>query len=175
MFEKEYSFRGRHASMVRAMVPNDVSKYFPIFNRNFDVYLIAPIIGFMYGEHGLIDTSTQIKTDIFPEILIKNERDLKYNFQLIMLLDEKYEKDFNNRINKAFKHSSIPDTIEDEKRYNEYVLGGVEILYNKIVSNSLTIDDCLDNFYDFIEEFEERYNNTINQVDFEELVRLANV
>jgi len=173
MFDKEYSFRGKHASMVRSMVrQNDGTSKFSIFERNFDIYLVAPIIGFIYGERGQLDISTSVKTDIFPEILIKNGRDLKFNFQLIMLLDDKYEPLLNKRINISFINNS-GDSNEAEKRYNEYVLGGVEIIYNKIVNGSISINDCLDKYYNFLEEFEMRYNNTIDTIEFEELVMLA--
>jgi hypothetical protein len=176
MFDKEYTFRGIHAFEVKSMVPqNDGTKYFPVFKRNFDIYLIAPIVGFMYGRHAEIDVSDNIKTDIFTEILINNKENLMYNYRLIMLLDDEYESDFNERINKAFKYYSSEKSVDDEKRYNAYVLGGVDFIYEKIIKNSITIDDCLNHLYDFIEDFNDRYGDKVNKINMEELFKLADV
>lgn len=45
MFDKEYSFRGRHAEKVIKSTAKYDDKN-QIFKRNSDVYLMAPIVGF---------------------------------------------------------------------------------------------------------------------------------
>jgi hypothetical protein len=171
MFDKEYSFRGHHALKVKEMVKQTGGAY-PIFERNYDVYLITPLIGFLHGCLSEIDTSNSVKTDIFPNILINNVRDLKFNYQLIMLLDKNYEPDFNNRITKAFKNFNTDLATDDEKHYNKYVLGGVEVIYEKVINNSLNINECLDKYYSFLEDFNERFNENINPIEFEDLFKL---
>ena len=49
MFDKEYLFRGRHAERVNILTAkfDDSTK---LFERNFDVYIMAPIVGFLYGR-----------------------------------------------------------------------------------------------------------------------------
>ena len=66
MFDKEYSFRGSHAEKViklTAVFDNNKNK---LFNRNLDVYLIAPIVGFLYNRKADLDRSGE-STKIFPE------------------------------------------------------------------------------------------------------------
>ncbi|MDR0606470.1 MAG: hypothetical protein LBG80_19515 [Bacteroidales bacterium] len=171
MFDKEYSFRGHHAIKVKEMV-RQIGGHLPIFERNYDVYLISPLIGFLYNRQSDIDTITPGKTDIFPEILIRNARELKFNYQIIMLLDESYENDFNNRITKAFKNFNTDAAADDEKHYNKYVLGGVEVIYEKIIEKSINMEDCLDKYYAFMEDFDERFNGNIDPIEFEDLFKL---
>jgi hypothetical protein len=175
MFDKEYTFRGTHAFKVRSMVKKDSDSKFPIFDRNMDIYLIAPIVGFMYGRTSSIDTSNNNKTDIFPDIIMKNREELLFNYRLIMLLTEKYEPNLKERITKAFNPYNNEKLIDDEKFYNSFVLGGVDVLYEKLVENAITLDDCLNNLYDFIEDFNERYGDKVNKDDLSDLFLLADV
>jgi len=181
MFDKEYTFKGKHGFKVKSMVKRDqqslsVQQKFPIFERNLDVYLIAPIVGFMYGRTSEIDNDPNYKpTDIFPQQLSENKANLLFNFHLIMLLAFKYEPDEKERINKAFNYYNNDKLKDDEILYNSYVLGGVDILYEKLIENSLTIEDCLNNLYDFIEDFDERYGEKVNKDDLSKLFLLADV
>ena len=45
MFDKEYSFRGKHAEYVVKLTAEYDDKHHKLFNTNYDVYAIAPIIG----------------------------------------------------------------------------------------------------------------------------------
>ena len=175
MFDKEYSFKGKHAFKVKSMVKRDQEHKFPIFERNLDVYLIAPIVGFMYGRTCEIEADSNFKTDIFPEQLFNNRNDLMFNYRLIMLLADKYEPDTKERINKAFNFLNNTKVSNDEHLFNSYVLGGIDVLYEKLVENSLNIDDCLNNLYDFIEDFNERYGEKVNKDDLSDLFLLADI
>ena len=58
MFDKEYIFRGRHAEFVKDLTGRfGPDSKFQILSRNLDVYLLAPIIGFLYNRQADIDTS----------------------------------------------------------------------------------------------------------------------
>lgn len=170
MFDKEYSFRGEHAKRVNQLTAkfNDSSK---LFDRNFDVYLIAPIIGFLYGRKADIDTNSEETTKIFPDILIRNNEDLMFNYRLVMLLDKAYEPNIDRRIDKAFRLFGKAESKPDEELFDSYVRGGVDVLYEKLIQNANTPDDYLTNLYDFLEEFDERYN--VNAEGIADLCKLA--
>ena len=108
MFDKEYSFRGKHAEYVVKLTAEYDDKHHKLFNTNYDVYAIAPIIGFLYQRKAELD-KTGDATKIFPDKLIKEQQNLVFNYRLIMLLDEKNEPDFNER-------STRPSVITDKKR-----------------------------------------------------------
>lgn len=176
MFDKEYSFKGKHSDMVNKLTGkfymadengND-GKEHCLFDRNFDVYLLAPIIGFLYHRKATVDTDVNIKpTKIFPDILMKNSDDLKFNYRMIMLLDKENESDSEKRVEKAFRGIENKD---DEMLYDCYVLGGIEVLYEKLIEKANTPDDYITNLYEFIEEFESRYNEDL---DLDKILELA--
>lgn len=176
MFDKEYSFRGIHAEKVAKLTAEFDKSGNKIFARNYDVYLIAPIIGFLYGEKAEIDKEgdkTIKPTKIFPDILMKNKDDLLFNYRLIMLLDKNNEPNFEERVNKAFRYYGSNEANEDELLYEKYVRGGVDKIYEKVFENAKGTEDYLKNLYLFIDEIENRYNSTIDKDSIIDLCRLA--
>lgn len=157
MFDKEYSFRGRHAEMVKRLTAKFDENNNKLFERNVDVYKMAPIIGFLYGKKSEIDKDNGITpTKIFVEALMKEERDLRFVYVLIILLSDQKEKTIEDRIDQVFRFYGTEKAKEDEENFEKYVLGGVEVLYEKLIEKS---DDYLKNLYDFMEEFDNRYRN----------------
>lgn len=171
MFDKEYSFRGKHAERVIKLTAK-FDRDNQLFARNFDVYMLAPIVGFLYGRKSDLDKGSET-TKIFPDILMREQPNLKFNYRLIMLLDKENENDFEERVNKAFRYYGSDKAINDEQLYEQYVRGGVDVLYEKLIEIANNSEDYLKNLYDFMEEIEERYNNTITTESILDLCRLA--
>lgn len=162
MFDREYSFHASHAEKVIALTAQfGSSAKTKLFATNRDVYIIAPIIGFLYNRYTPIDKSNDKTTKIFPNELTREEKVLWYNYRLIMLLDTKREPDLEKRMDKAFRYYGKPEAGDDEVWYNQYVLGGVDVLYEKLIEGARSIDDYPAKLIDFMEEFEERYNSNI--------------
>ena len=88
MFDKEYSFKGQHAEKVIKLTAKFDEKN-QLFKRNLDVYLMAPIVGFLYNSKAPLDTGETTK--IFPQQLTEASEDLLFNYRLIMLLNRKKE------------------------------------------------------------------------------------
>ena len=174
MFDKEYSFRGKHAAYVIKLTNEYDDKHHKIFNTNYDVYAMAPIIGFLYQRKAELDKTGE-STKIFPDKLIREQQNLIFNYRLIMLLDEKHETDLNERINKAFRYYGQSNASQDEELYESYVRGGVEILYEKLIEPAKGVEDYLKNLYDFMEEFDERYNASISTDSIVDLCQLAKI
>lgn len=172
MFDKEYTFKGSHAEKVIKLTAKIDDKN-QIFKRNYDVYLMAPIVGFLYQRKSEPDKNGDKTTKIFPDILMGNEDDLLFNYRLIMLLDKKNEPDIEGRVDKAFRLYNSDQAAEDEKLYDQYVLGGVDVLYEKIIGTATSATDYLSNLYDFMEEIDERYNQEVDADHIMELCKLA--
>ena len=173
MFDKENAFRGKHCDMVIKLTGEFLSssedgssqKKHSLFKTNFDVYLLAPIIGFLYRRKADVDTTPNGgTTKIFADIQMKNSDDLNFNYRLIMLLDKENESDSEKRIEKAFRGIKNEN---DELLYNQYVLGGVEVLYENIIEKS---SDYIVNLYDFLDDFNSRYNEDL---DLEKILAMA--
>ena len=102
------------------------------------------------------------------EQVLSVQEDLTFNFCLIMLLDSMYEPDEEARIDKAFRHiGKIP---EDEARFDEYVRGGIDVLYEKLIEGGGAPEDYVNRLYDFVEDIQERYNA---EVDIDGLMKLC--
>lgn len=173
MFDKEYSFKGTHADKVVKLTAKFDDKN-SIFKRNLDVYMMAPIVGFLYQRKAASNNDGEHKTTkIFPEQLISNSDDLAFNYRLIMLLDKNYEPDIEKRIDKAFRDYNSDRATEDEKLFESYVLGGVDVLYEKIIGSANNAEAYMSNLYDFMEDINERYNQTIDANYIEELCKFA--
>lgn len=158
MFDKEYSFKGSHAEKVIALTADFDSNKNKLFNRNFDVYIMAPLVGFLYGRKCDVDNSIDKATKIFPDILIRENQDLMFNYRLIMLLDKTSEPDLDKRVDKAFRIFGKPEAKPDEELYESYVRGGVDVLYEKLIVGANVPEDYITKLYDFMEDFDDRYN-----------------
>lgn len=143
MFDKQYRFKGRHALRVDKLteVFDELSKA-KLIDRNVDVYANAPLIGFLYGRTADLDDTKNPETgqvyneNVMGDRVMYSTEELQYNFWLIMLLDANYEPDEEKRIDKAFRHyGKNPD---DEDRFDSYVRGGVDVLYEKLVEGEST-------------------------------------
>ena len=174
MFDKEYSFKGPHADKVNKLTAKFDDKN-QFFKRNYDVYYMAPIVGFLYQRKAKPDNGDgSIKpTKIFSEILINNQDDLIMNYRLIMLLDKHNAPDIETRVDKAFRLFNSDAAAPDEELYDQYVLGGVDVLYEKLVENVRSSEDYLRNLYDFLEEIDDRYYQSIDTNQIDELCKLA--
>lgn len=174
MFDKQYRFRGRHAFRVDALtsVFDSVSKA-KLFDRNVDVYANAPLIGFLYGRTADVDDTKNPETNqvysqnVMGDRVIYSQEELLFNFRLIMLLDKSYEPNEEARINKAFRH--MGEDPNDEARFDSYVRGGIDVLYEKLIDGANSPDDFVNRLFDFIEEFNERFNVDISDETFLEL------
>lgn len=171
MFDKQYRFTGSHATMVSLLtsVFDEVSKA-KLFERNLDVYISAPTIGFLFGRKGKKnsqgDTPNQ---NIFPEQMIDNADRLKYIFRLIMLLDKEHESEQEKRLDKAFRLMGQDES--DMALFDEYVLGGVEVLYEKLIEGSTDPSEYINRLYDFLEDFNAKFNEDISEDDILALCR----
>lgn len=171
MFDKQYRFTGSHAEQVSALtsVFDDIAKA-KLFERNLDVYMNAPLIGFFFKRKGIKNSDGAIADqNIFPEQLINNSEQLKYIFRLILILDSQYESDENARLDKAFRCFGADEA--DLQLFDAYVLGGVEVLYEKLINGSTDPVEYINRMYDFVEEFNERFNKGITNKDILDLCR----
>ena len=133
-FDKEYAFKGKHAKYVIELVD-------AIFKRNVDVLILAPVLGMVYNRTATEDTTSEfssITTKIFAEQMIKEGDKILFNYRLCVLLEEGIDN--KSKIDNAFRHyNEYGDKNIFEKniaKYNQYILGGVEILYEMMIKGN---------------------------------------
>ena len=100
MFDKQYRFTGTHAEKVNALTSVfDEAAKAKLFERNLDVYINAPIVGFLHKRKGTKNTDSKISDqNIFPEQMINSAELLKYILRLILILDSEYEPSEEKRM-----------------------------------------------------------------------------
>lgn len=174
MFDKQYRFHGIHAQRVKQLtgVFDAISKA-SLFDRNVDVYANAPLIGFLYGRKADIDSTKNPETNevynqnVMGDRVIYSQEELMFNYRLIMLLDANYEPDEEKRINKAFRH--MGEDPQDEALFDSYVRGGVDVLFEKLIEGATEPEEYAAKLYEFIDEFQERFNSSIKNEQVLEL------
>lgn len=163
MFDKQYIFYGRHA--VRAIALRSEfgeGRQLKIFNTLWELYTVAPLIGFLYQRRAEVDrekdhdTGELVTRNILPEQVLAARDSLYFAYSMIMLLDTEHEPDEEKRLDKAFRHRG--GNQEDESRYNSYVLGGIDVLYEKLIEEGGSPDDYAKRLVDFVLEFDDRFN-----------------
>lgn len=158
MFDKQYRFTGSHAEKVNALTAVfDEAAKAKLFDRNVDVYINAPIVGFLHKRKAVKNTNGEIADQsVFPEQMRDNAELLKYLFRLILILDTEHEPDEEKRMDKAFKF--FGDDESDLALFDAYVLGGVDVLYEKLVEGASDSSEFVSRLYDFVEELHDRFN-----------------
>lgn len=139
-FKKQFEFRGKHARMVQEMwIQNDIQNSY--FRRLIDLYTLAPIIGFKMGRKAQVDSSPFEAKSIFAEQMIGQKEELDFIMQMILMLEYEDTLSEEECIKIAFRGA---ETEEEFRKYDElfkqYVLGGVEVLYEKLVIPKLDVD-----------------------------------
>lgn len=173
MFDKEYTFRGSHGEKVNRLTAAFDKQNNKLFDTNYRVYMLAPIVGFLYSVTAEQQKSDENDTKIFAGQFNNIRDDLMFNYRLIMLLDKKHEPDFEKRVDKAFRYYGSEKAKDDEARYEAFVRGGVDKLYEKIMEGAQSPEDYLVNLYNFMDEIDERYNRAIDKESILDLCRLA--
>lgn len=171
MFDKQYRFTGSHAEMVSDLTAIfDADAKAKLFDRNLDVYINAPLVGFLFKRKGQKNTNSEIADqNIFPEQLINNSDTLKYILRVLLILDSEYEPDAENRLDRAFR--KLGADPKDLELFDSYVLGGVEVLHEKLIESVSNPAEYVSALYDFLEEYNDRFNEGISNEDILKLCR----
>lgn len=166
MFDEKYRFYGTHAQKVMRLTGFiDKGSNACLFKRNVDIYVNAPLIGFLFGRRAEMDrtknpdTNDNYVQNIMLEQVLNLQDELLLNFRMIMLLDKDYEPDEERRIDKAFRH--MGEDPADEERFNSYVRGGIDVLYEKLMEDATTAEEHINNLFCFIDDFQKDFNEGI--------------
>ena len=165
MFEKDIIITGTHASYIKEM-----KEVAGLFARNLDIYMLAPIMGFLNNRKGQKSNEGGEKSTIQAQQLSNVKEDCELIYRLIILLDgDDIDKD--ERLNRAFRYDS---DVEKKKEfdnameiYNEYVLGGIEYMYETFVAGCVEVDDYTTKIFEAASDFQDE----INELDYSEEVK----
>lgn len=166
MFKNPIRFTGKHALILQKYskdkgseqdIPFQVSnnsgetKSIYIFDTRLHCYMVAGMLGIIENRKADIDTnkSNNATATIFADILDKQRPNLERMYhQMVLAHNEELSADA--KIKKAF--SIIPDDLCDseQKKLEDYVRGGLEII-DEMFSTCRTYEDVCNKMYEFNE------------------------
>lgn len=156
MFEGDYTINGVHATYIKYL--RDEVK---AFERYIDVYMTGATIGVLHNRRAKQGGSTD-RARIYADAF--NTEHVKCNelFKLVILNDTSKLWADEERINICFRYrdkmddKAVPPIAEYEVEimkealdlFNEYAMGGIELLYENFTSSStVSVDDAVDYAY----------------------------
>lgn len=160
MFDSGMDFYGKHAEYLQMLV-SDRGNAKAIFSSMIETVVAAAPIGFICGRRGKetkeIELMGEGKTDYKKSIFydqVKRYRDsLEKNYRMIMLLEDKEHLSIDTRLNRAFKYDDdASKRKEGDLIFREYILGGLEILYEDLIKDSKKAEDDFMNCAEFIKD-----------------------
>lgn len=173
MFNKDFKISGKHANYWKDLcelagnVPDrDQHANFKIFKAYIDAYIACTMIGFQYNRKGVIDNSIPGEAGMLSEVINKRSAELKFVYQIIMLLDTDSEPDQEKRMFRAFNFSEETENdraaiAENMAIFNAYFLGGLELMHETFVDSCLDEDAYLQKMYMFTKDFYESQHGDI--------------
>ena len=165
MFEKDIIITGTHAKYIKEM-----KEVAGLFARNLDIYMLAPIMGFLNNRKGQKNNEGGEKSTIQAQQLSNVKEDCELVYRLIILLDgDDIDKD--DRLNRAFRYDSDVERKKEFENameiYNEYVLGGIEYMHETFVAGCVEVDDYTTKIFEAASDFQDE----INELDYSEEVK----
>ena len=116
MFNSNFDITGVHANYLKDLCElrgnvsdKDQHNNFKIFKAYIDAYILCPLIGYQYGRKGKMGSAADGEVGILAEQIIKRSGELKYVYQILMLVDEESEPDVEKRIYRSFNFSEKTD------------------------------------------------------------------
>lgn len=159
MFTDDITLHGKHAQYVKELASADLK----LFNRNLDVFMNAAIVGLIYNVREEREKDSQYKdvqTNILAAAINKERANLDYIYRLIMILDDSTNLALEDKINRAFRDDSNSDVSDRHEKnlelFKSYALGGITILYDKIIGNGITLEDFMKNAFEFMKSRSEK-------------------
>ena len=161
MFKNDILLKGKHATYAKMLCltseKKDLSsdrKPANVFSRIIDIYMVAPVIGLVYGLKRAEDKESKDSVRIFADAVIGEQKNLECIFQMAMLVDDS-SLSADEKINRAFRSE------EEKKRFelfNSYVRGGIEWLYEQFTTGTTTHDEYIAKINEIVSSFKEEHD-----------------
>lgn len=164
MFTENYDFTGKHEQMARALTSVfDTETGSKIFEFAIELYITAAIIGVYYNRQAEKDPGKQ-GYRVMAEQFQHHYNDCMFVFKLVQLNANSRAASTIDRTNNAFKYSEQNEEYEvNYHEFEKYVLGGLEILYEKLMNPaSKRYSDYEESLKKFIEEFHDGHEEPVD-------------
>jgi hypothetical protein len=152
LFDKEFEFKGKHATYCRFL--KDEIKLFKTFR---EVYTVSAIIGFLNTSKSKKDDEKVQPASVLPSELAQKRPALTYIYRLMMLLDNADGYSIKDYQDRTFRDDADADAHPEKlaanmETFNAYALGGIEILYD-VFKDCKTKKDTVNTLNDYLLDF----------------------
>ncbi|MBR1807645.1 MAG: hypothetical protein IJ774_14840 [Selenomonadaceae bacterium] len=181
LFEADYTINGTHATKLKFLAKKnsrddepDNPKSAKIFERYIDVYMNAAVWGIYYCRRAKNDTTSADRARIYADAFIRERENCKFLYRLVILLDDSKKLTQDERVDRAFRFDADSDKADEVKKnfelFNDYVRGGIDIMYEKFTDGCHTRDDYLERIFKVMTDFQAE----LDGIDYDaELARLS--
>lgn len=140
-FHANVLFTGKHARYIDALwEQNKIHNSY--FNRLYELYLVATVIGLRANRKAKADTSDDDKRQIPTEQILHCSA-LKELMKLVLLIDEDDHLTKQQKVDRAFRGPKDETEFKaNVDLFNSYARGGIEVLYEELVLRELDINDA---------------------------------
>lgn len=154
MFEHDFTINGKHATYV---------KYFcnetKLFRDYIDVYMLGAIFGLLYNRHGVRDRESNDRARIYADAFATHRSECVFLYRLAMLLDHNDQLTSEEKIDRAFRDDADSNSADKLERnmelFNEYVLGGIEYMYEQYIPGCHTEEDYINRAVEIMRKFKD--------------------
>lgn len=135
MFLEEYSFKGSQCDKVNDLVglSIDSSSDAKLFNSVIELFIFSALVGCFYNRKAKPEKDRTRMKKIFTDQFNSHSTELKLVFKFVMLTAKHEALDDITRLNKTFRN---PDTDENYTEFEEYMLGGLEEIHERLIVDS---------------------------------------
>jgi len=127
----------------------------------------------LYNRTAKRDSSSE-QANIPASAFNTSRNDCIFLYRLVMLLEQTTNATPDERIDRAFRHDAdekTKDKLEENMNlFHAYVLGGIEILYEKYTDSCTTEDDYLERIYTLMCDFQEEIQGISYDEKLKELI-----
>jgi hypothetical protein len=138
LFLDDISIKGKHGQMARELSRSyiDANSKTCVFVSAVELYVSAALAGSYYSKQAIPDQSSNLDLTIQANQLTNHSKDLWFAFHTVMLNEKDEALSTQDKINNAFKYSpEDPEYLANYRRFEEYMLAGIEILHEALFSD----------------------------------------
>lgn len=169
LFMEDYLFAGSHEEKARKLTSEiDNASGAKIFSSAIELYMAAAVVGAYYKKKSCREKGEKTLR-IMQNQFTNHYEKLMFIYKLVMLSNSDLKLEPIDKINNAFRYRENEENI---KVFEEYMLGGVDILYDKLfVSTNTSYEDFLASLNGLLSEFE-KIQQDEDEIDFSDEIDL---
>lgn len=176
MYDREFSFTGKHAIMIDSLTKfpfrneegTTPNKF--VFKTNIDVFLVAPLIGVLFDKKSSKDSASN-SSKIFSDQFSSRYDDIEFLIKLVVLTHSDKSLTDAEKIDLAFKgYYETEQRVTIKSLFESYLYGGIEYLYEELIENTKNLDEVYHNFISFNQLFQGSYDSDLLDINFQRVM-----